>query len=83
MMTERLDLSTLRPALLLRLQFIDCMLGNYGTINRNVIEDFFALSTPQASADMGLYLEAAPDNAVYDRSARTYRRTESFKRLFT
>jgi hypothetical protein len=76
------DLARLRPALLMRLQFIDCMLGHYGTINRAVIEDYFALSTPQASADIGLYLQHAPGNAEYDRSARTYRRTADFMRLW-
>lgn len=72
----------MRPALRLRLQFIECALAHYGTINRAVLADYFALSTPQASADIGLYLELAPGNATYDASARTYRRGDAFKRLW-
>lgn len=75
-------LSTLRPTLLARLQFVECMLANYGTINRGVLVDYFALSVPQASADIGLYLELAPGNTEYDASARTYRRSATFKRLW-
>jgi hypothetical protein len=76
------DLSTLRPTLLLRLQFIECMLAIYGTINRGALVDFFALSMPQASLDINLYLDLAPGNADYDLTARTYRRSASFKRLW-
>lgn len=76
------NLAALRPTLLLRLQFIECMLHHYGTINRSIIEDYFALSMPQASNDMRMYLTLAPANAVYDLSARTYRRSASFTRLW-
>lgn len=76
------DLTALRPTLLLRLQFIECMLANYGTINRAIVADYFALSIVQASADLGLYLDLAPGNAEYDLSAKTYRRSASFNRLW-
>jgi hypothetical protein len=76
------DLSALRPALLMRLQFVECMLASYGTINRGVLCDYFALSMPQASLDINLYLGLAPGNAQYDLTARTYRRTDTFKRLW-
>jgi hypothetical protein len=72
----------LRPALLLRLQFIECLLAAYGHLNRSTIMDFFALSSPQASRDISIYLELAPGNAVYDASARTYLRGAAFKRLW-
>lgn len=76
------ELDTLRPTLLLRLQFIECALAHFGTINRGVLVDYFALSMPQASLDINLYLDLAPGNAQYDLSARTYRRTDNFKRLW-
>lgn len=76
------DISTLRPALLMRLQFIECLLSNYGTINRSVIRDYFALSEPQASLDIRTYLELAPGNAEYDLRGRTYRKSASFRRLW-
>jgi hypothetical protein len=80
--TPLAELSTLRPALLMRLQFVECMLATYGNINRGVLVDFFGLSMPQASLDLNLYLDYAPGNAAYDLTARTYRRTDHFKRLW-
>lgn len=65
-----------------RLRFIDFLLAKYGTLNRATICEYFELSMPQASLDIRTYLELAPDNADYDKSARTYRRTEKFKRAF-
>jgi hypothetical protein len=76
------NLATLRPVLLQRLQFIECMLANYGTINRAVLGDYFDMSTVQASLDINLYVDLAPGNLVYDPSAKTYRRTEQFTRLW-
>jgi hypothetical protein len=81
-MTEMTHITTLRPALLMRLQFIECMLFHYDRINRGVLADYFGLSIPQASADIGLYLELAPHNAVYDKSIKAYRRAELFQRLW-
>jgi hypothetical protein len=79
-MTEAVP--ALRPTLLLRLQFIECLLDHYGTVNRGVIMDYFGLSMPQASRDIHMYLDLAPGNASYDLSARAYRRSESFYRLW-
>jgi hypothetical protein len=76
------DLSTLRPALLQRLQFIECLLANYGHINRATIMDYFALSMPQASLDIRTYLALAPGNMVYDLTAKAYRRSDGFQRLW-
>lgn len=74
--------SMLRPALLMRLQFIECMLFHYDRINRGVLADYFGLSIPQASLDLNLYLELAPANMEYDKSGRAYRRTATFERLW-
>lgn len=76
------DKANLRPALLLRLQFIECMLVHYGHFNRATIVDYFALSAPQATRDIGTYLELAPGNAVYDASARSYLRGAGFQRVW-
>lgn len=65
-----------------RLRLIDFLLQHYGTLNRAAIEDFFGISTQQASLDVKLYLELAPANAAYDRSARVYRRGDGFRPLF-
>jgi hypothetical protein len=69
-------------AIVQRLRFIDFLLAQYGTLNRGALMDYFGISTPQASADIKAYLQFAPGNAVYDRAAKTYRRTEEFKRVW-
>ncbi len=55
-----------------RLEFIDFRLYWEGRINRSDLIDFFGVSVPQASADLALYQEAAPKNAVYDKTLKTY-----------
>lgn len=79
----RSAISRMRPALLMRLQFIECMLHHYGTVNRSVIADYFGLSIPQVSSDISQYLELAPDNIEYDKSGKTYRRAPTFVRIWT
>lgn len=76
------DLSTLRPAQAARLHFIEVMLAQYATINRGVIEDYFGISVVQASLDINCYLGLAPANARYSLSAKTYRRLDTFRRLW-
>lgn len=65
-----------------RLRFIDCMLANYGQINRKVIADYFGLSAQQVSHDIAEYMRNAPDNMTYDLSAKTYRATAQYERIF-
>lgn len=67
-------------AIIARMRFIDCLLENYGYINRAQIQDYFGLSQPQASLDFALYLEQSPGNMEYDKSAMSYIRPETFKR---
>lgn len=65
-----------------RLEFIDYRLRWDGRLNRGDLSDFFGISTPQASLDIGRYLEMAPQNAFYDRSERSYVATEGFQPVF-
>jgi hypothetical protein len=65
-----------------RLRFIDFLLDQYGTINRSAIMDYFDLSMVQASLDLNEYITHAPMNTVYDKSARCYRRAETFVRVW-
>lgn len=65
-----------------RLRFIDLMLAAYGTLNRATLMDFFGISTAQASLDIQAYTARAPGNLVYDLSARAYRRTFNFARVW-
>jgi len=69
-------------AQLQRLRFIDAILYHYGYLNRAVIMDFFGLSTPQVSLDIAAYIAAAPNNLIYNESARHYECTTEFARVF-
>lgn len=65
-----------------RLRFIDFLLEQYGTINRSALCNYFGISVPQASNDIRAYLKRAPENMVYDNSAKMYRRGDEFKRVW-
>jgi hypothetical protein len=61
-----------------RLEFIDLRLFWDGVVNRQELAGVFGISLQQASADFARYLEMAPGNAVYNRSANGYVRSETF-----
>lgn len=65
-----------------RLEFIDFRLRWDGRINRSDITAFFGISVPQASLDIAKYIELAPENLSYDRSARIYLAGPKFKSVF-
>lgn len=62
-----------------RLEFIDFRLRWEGKLNRADLTKHFAISIPQASLDIARYLELAPANMAYDKSARVYVASASFK----
>lgn len=76
-MKERLSF-----AVAYRMRFIDFLLHEYGTLNRSALIDYFGISSPQASNDLAMYSALAPANMEYDLSAKTYRRTRSFVRVW-
>jgi hypothetical protein len=55
-----------------RLEFIEFRLFWDGTLNRADISDRFGVSAVQASADLALYKELAPDNLHYDLSQKRF-----------
>ncbi len=61
-----------------RLEFIELRLFWEGVVNRQNLVETFGISSQQASADFARYLEIAPSNAVYDRSAKGYVRCSGF-----
>lgn len=65
-----------------RIEFIDFRLLWEGRINRQGLMEYFGVSTPQASADIKRYMEAAPENTVYDKSLKAYVATDSFEPRF-
>lgn len=62
-----------------RLEFIEFRLYWEGTLNRADITDRFGVSTAQASADLALYKELAPDNLDYDSSQKHFLASKKFR----
>lgn len=79
MVTEKGDL---RWGVERRLEFIEFRLFWEGHVNRGDLMDAFGVSVNQASTDLNRYIGMAPDNMVYDKSARTYIRGSEFGPLF-
>lgn len=77
--TEKADL---RWGVERRLEFIEFRLFWEGHVNRGDLMDAFGVSVNQASTDLNRYIGMAPDNMVYDKSARTYIRGSKFYPLF-
>jgi len=65
-----------------RLEFIDFRLYWEGRINRKDLTEFFDISVPQASSDLKIYQEKAPNNIEYDKSGKFYFATQNFKPVF-
>jgi len=65
-----------------RLEFIEFRLFWDSGVNRADIIEMFDVSVPQASKDLSLYQERAPQNAIYDKSAKRYVASEHFRPCF-
>ncbi|WP_425101438.1 WYL domain-containing protein [Tropicibacter sp. S64] len=74
--------SELRWGVEQRLEFIEFRLFWEGHVNRSDLMDQFGVSVNQASTDLNRYIGFAPNNMVYDKSARTYVRGSNFKARF-
>ena len=74
--------SELRWGVAQRLEFIEFRLFWEGRVNRSDLMEQFGLSVNQASADLNRYIGFAPDNMVYDKSARTYVRGPDYAAEF-
>lgn len=74
--------SELRWGVAQRLEFIEFRLFWEGRVNRSDLMEQFGLSVNQASADLNRYIGFAPDNMVYDKSARTYVRGSDYVAQF-
>ena len=78
----RNDKSELRWGVAQRLEFIEFRLFWEGHVNRSDLMEQFGLSVNQASADLNRYIGLAPDNMIYDKSARTYVRSREYTAHF-
>lgn len=65
-----------------RLEFVEFRLFWEGGVNRSDIVEEFGVSVPQASKDIALYQEHAPENIVYDRSEKRYFAADAFQPKF-
>ena len=65
-----------------RLEFIEFRLFWEGHVNRSDLMEQFGVSVNQASTDLNRYIGFAPDNMVYDKSARTYVRGPKYSAHF-
>lgn len=65
-----------------RLEFIEFRLFWEGRVNRSDLIEPFGVSVNQASTDLNRYIGFAPDNMVYDKSARTYVRGPEYTPQF-
>ncbi|MDF2142629.1 WYL domain-containing protein [Paenirhodobacter sp. CAU 1674] len=74
--------SELRWGVAQRLEFIEFRLFWEGHVNRSDLMQQFGLSVNQASADLNRYIAFAPENMVYDKSARSYIRGSEFTPQF-
>jgi predicted DNA-binding transcriptional regulator YafY len=72
----------LRWSVTQRLEFIEFRLVWEGRINRSDIAERFGVTVHQASADLALYEQRAPDNLTYDRMARRFVPSERFAPIF-
>lgn len=77
-----IDKLELRWGVAQRLEFIEFRLFWEGRVNRSDLMEQFGLSVNQASADLNRYIGFAPDNMVYDKSARTYVRGPDYAAQF-
>lgn len=66
-----------------RLEFIEFRLFWEGHVNRSDLMDQFGVSVNQASTDLNRYIGFAPNNMIYDKSARTYVRGSEFQPQFS
>ena len=76
------DKVELRWGVAQRLEFIEFRLFWEGHVNRSDLMEQFGLSVNQASTDLNRYIGFAPDNMVYDKSARTYVRGPEYSAHF-
>lgn len=65
-----------------RLEFIEFRLYWEGGIQRKDLTEQFGISVPQASKDIALYRETAPENLHYDSSLKSYTASDGFVPMF-
>lgn len=70
---------TVRWGVQRRLEFIDFRLFWDGRFNRRDLAETFGISAQQASADIALYADRAPQNLIYDSALKAYLRAPTYQ----
>jgi hypothetical protein len=65
-----------------RLRFLEFLVESYDSIGRKQIMNYFGVSPAQATRDFQAYKKLAPDNLIFDDSAKKYRKSLNFKGLY-
>ena len=76
------SLAGLPPSQIERLAFIEARLFFLGELRRPDVAARFAVASIQASRDIAVYKQAAPENLTYDYGAKIYMPSAKFKLLF-
>ena len=71
------------PSQVERLSYIEARLFFLGELRRADVAKRFSGASIQASRDLALYKELAPENLVYDFQAKTYLPGEKFRLIFS
>lgn len=71
------------PSQVERLSYIEARLFFLGELRRADVAQRFSGASIQASRDLALYKELAPENLVYDFQAKTYLPAEKFRLIFS
>lgn len=79
-MTQRQDMKT---SIRRRFEFIEFQLGWEGSVGRKKLQDQFAISLQQATNDLNAYLDACPNNMLYDPRQKAYIPSPKFRPRFT
>ena len=65
-----------------RLRLLEFLAIHYDSVARKQLTDYFNISAPQATRDFKLYKELAPDNLIFDNSAKKYKKSHNFTRIY-
>ncbi len=76
-------LKGLPPSQVERISFIEARLFFLGELRRADVAKRFSGASIQASRDLAVYKELAPENLVYDFQAKTYLPGEKFRLIFS
>ena len=73
------ELQDLKVSIRRRFEFIEFQLHWEGSVGRKKLQDQFSISLQQATIDLTSYMDACPDNMLYDPRQKAYVPTSKFR----